>query len=284
MQRSLPTQVTSGAAAADASRLQLHGRVLLAEDGPDNQRLICHYLHRIGLEIVTADNGLLARDRALEAWRGGQPFDLILMDMQMPVMDGYAATAELRAQGYTGPIIALTAHAMDTDRERCLAAGCDDFATKPIDVQRFMQILHNCLHHKPNSTQALPSAPPPSVEEPPTAAARDWAPLAPLMEVFLRNLPQRVQAMTQAVEQADVNQLAFLAHQLKGAAGGYGLPAICDAARRLEESARTEKDIEALKAQVREMAELCAEAPREASRHLAGIGRRDGASMGPAGT
>jgi two-component system CheB/CheR fusion protein len=118
----------------------LRGRVLLAEDGEDNQRLVTLFLRRAGLEVEVAENGAIAVDRALQARDLGEPFDLILMDMQMPVLDGYEATGRLRERGYAGAIVALTAHAMRDDRQRCLEAGCNDFASKPIDRQRLLEL------------------------------------------------------------------------------------------------------------------------------------------------
>ncbi len=112
---------------------QLNGRVLLAEDGLDSQRLISAILKKAGANVTIAANGQLAVKLALAAEQEGNRFDVVLMDIQMPTMDGYAATRELRRAGYEGPIIALTAFAMSGDREICLAAGCDDYVSKPID-------------------------------------------------------------------------------------------------------------------------------------------------------
>ncbi len=126
----------------------LNCRILLAEDGLDNQRLIALLLRKAEAEVVVADNGKTACELALAARDDGNPFDVILMDMQMPVMDGYDATAMLRQAGYSGPIIALTAHAMKEDRDRCLGAGCDDYTAKPIDRQRLISLVAKYAGHR----------------------------------------------------------------------------------------------------------------------------------------
>jgi two-component system, sensor histidine kinase len=128
--------------AQDGGRnIVLDANVLLIEDGPDNQRLITFLLEKAGAQVTVRENGLLGMETAIEWADNGTPFDVVLTDMQMPVMDGYTAATKLRQAGYKRPIIALTAHAMTEDCQRCLDSGCDDYASKPVNRKKLISLV-----------------------------------------------------------------------------------------------------------------------------------------------
>ncbi len=141
----VPEVPAPSAKPAPTESLDCH--VLLAEDGVDNQRLVSLILAKAGARVVVVENGQQAVERALGSVlnrRQGdppQPFDVVLMDMQMPIMDGYTATRILRERGYTGSIVALTAHAMVGDRQKCLDAGCDGYEVKPINRAELIALI-----------------------------------------------------------------------------------------------------------------------------------------------
>jgi CheY-like chemotaxis protein len=117
-------------------------RILVAEDGPQNRRLVCRILQQIGAEVVVAENGKEAVDMCLAATP--RPFDLVLMDMQMPVVDGYQATRQLRQAGFAGSIVAVSAHAVDDRRQECLDAGCNDCLCKPLRRETLIPLVSKC--------------------------------------------------------------------------------------------------------------------------------------------
>ena len=116
-------------------------RILVVDDMKINQIVIAKQLEKLGAVIEMADNGQTGIDSITAAEARGEPFDIILMDMQMPVLDGYQATRQLRANGYSKPIIAVTAHALPEDREKTLEAGCSEYVPKPVDFSRLTAVI-----------------------------------------------------------------------------------------------------------------------------------------------
>ncbi len=157
------TTAAPGATENDLSRRNrgtFHGRVLLVDDAPAVQILIRRTLGKYGLAVDVADNGRAGCVVAEQSRAEGTPYDLILMDIHMPEMDGYQATRWLRQQGWNSPIVALTAMAMIGDRENCLEAGCDDYLTKPIDGAQLQAILAKYLRRDaPSAAHTADSRP-----------------------------------------------------------------------------------------------------------------------------
>jgi PAS domain S-box-containing protein len=213
-------------------------RVLLAEDSIDNQALLCTVLGNVGAKVAVVENGRLAIERA-EA----STFDVVLMDMNMPEMDGYEATRRLRDRGYRRPILALTANAMSGDCERCLAAGCDAHLAKPIDRLRLIRTIAKCVG-KETIAEGVTPAPiqdaPACVDGPIVSQFINDLDMANILETFIGRLPGLVGAMRHAHTNGQHRELQRLAHQLKGAGGSYGYPSLTEAARVLEDGAKAQ--------------------------------------------
>jgi PAS domain S-box-containing protein len=253
----LPTQADEG----EHASIRLSGRVLLVEDGRDNQRLLRMQLSDAGADVVLAVNGQIAVGLATT-----QPFDLILMDMQMPVMDGYAATTELRRRGLTIPIIALTAHAMAEDRSRCMASGCSAYLSKPIDEETLLKTVNQHLANDP-SPSSNKSAGAGNAGSPSPAGAADGSNsiksslagnsrMMKIIPEFIDGLPGEVLKMTDLLERNDLAELQQVVHQLLGACGGYGFDPVTEPAIRAEDSIKSGQAIESITAEIKSLIEV----------------------------
>jgi len=220
-------------------------RVLLAEDNPVSQKLAVRLLQNRGHSVTVAQTGRQALV-ALETER----FDMVLMDVQMPQMDGLEATAAIRereaAVGGHLRIVAMTAHAMKGDRERCLAAGMDDYISKPIDPQELFAVVERTPPSAGVAAVSAGPAGPPPAESPPfdlaAATARvqgDVALLAEMAQVFLDNRERLLLDVWEAVGAREAQALERAAHALKGAVGHFGAEPAFEVARRLEMAGRS---------------------------------------------
>jgi signal transduction histidine kinase/CheY-like chemotaxis protein len=194
------------------------GSVLLAEDTADNQRLISMYLRRAGASVDVVENGQQALQKALQ-----QEYDLILMDMQMPIMGGVEAIEKLRVAGYKNPIVTLTANALKQDRERCAKAGADDYLTKPLDLEPFYGILKTYLSH-PESVKVV------TTSAYVTEDLVDDPEYQELVNKFLEDLPEKLQDINKAYQNHDWPNMKSLIHKLKGTGASFGFPVITELA------------------------------------------------------
>jgi two-component system sensor histidine kinase/response regulator len=233
-----------------AMRVDGERRILLAEDNPVNQKVARMVLEKLGLDVTVVNNGR----EAVQAWKGGG-FDLILMDCQMPELDGYEATREIRRQEQgrkTTPIVALTAHAMKGDDEKCRAAGMTDYLTKPLDRGKLSACLERHLgkidgtDSDDDAPTIIMEAPPP----PPAPAPVDWSGFMQsmdgdevlareLVDLFIESGDETLAAIVSALGMRDYAAVSEQAHSLKGASANLRATATATAAAKLEAAARS---------------------------------------------
>jgi PAS domain S-box-containing protein len=222
-------------------------RVLLAEDSIDNQELLSTFLTNAGAKVEIAENGKIAVEKARR-----QTFDVILMDMNMPEMDGYEATQILREEGYLQPILALTANAMSGDSERCLAAGCSTHLAKPVDRPKLIFTIAECAGAVCSPKASEPMVPQEKMLNPGPNIIRsqfaDDPELASILPRFIERIPEKLAALEGALHHQRWEELERFAHRLKGSGGGYGFPTLTTAAHDLQEAAKAGDATEALRA------------------------------------
>jgi CheY-like chemotaxis protein/HPt (histidine-containing phosphotransfer) domain-containing protein len=209
-------------------------RILLVEDNAVNQRVAVGLLTKRGHHVTVANNGR----EALTALDQSDPFDLVLMDIQMPDMDGLEATTRIRQrEQQTGEhlrIIAMTAHAMKGDRERFLASGMDAYLAKPVDPQAIFEMVESASH-VPQPRGVDPTLPQAfDVEEMSQRLGDDEELIADVIRLFLEDCPVRLGSIRSAVEARDVERLRAAAHALKGSASNLSARGVVAAARALE--------------------------------------------------
>lgn len=197
----------------DDSGVSLTGRVLLTDDNLDNQRLVSMYLKKLGAEVVVANHGKEAIEKASVT-----DFDLILMDMQMPVMNGIDATKRLRKMNYKMPIIALTANAMKEDIDDCYNAGCTDFIQKPISQLEFKETIARYLNKAETTDENTDEN-----NEPLTSSILAEEPdMLDLVERFVGKLPTYFSNIRESNKNKEWKELERYIHDLKGTSGNYG--------------------------------------------------------------
>ena len=223
--------------------LRINAHILLAEDNLDNQAIITMYLKKLGCIITLAENGIEALKTAQK-----QNFDLILMDMQMPLMNGLDVTKTLRGNGYEGLIVALTANAMKEDRIRCTEAGCNGFLSKPIDKTTFVTLLTDLLaEHCHTMNEKTPIASTLLEEEPE---------LADLLIKYINKLPETRSSIEQAFKEKDWPHIKQLTHDLKSTAGNYGYMQLSNLAYNVTMHDYSQPDIAQLESWVNEIIQV----------------------------
>ncbi|MGZ5474822.1 MAG: response regulator, partial [Thermoanaerobaculia bacterium] len=230
---------------ASPARPNIH--ILVAEDNPVNQKVAVRQLQRLGYSADAVGNGL----EAVEAM-SRIPYDLVLMDCQMPEMDGFEATREIRLRETNGkrtPIIALTANALAGDREACLAAGMDDYLSKPVDPAELGRIMTQWLG------DSAPAIDPETLRGLRQLASENSEFLAELLALYIEDVPGRIATIDAAIENNDAAGVASAAHALKSSSGSVGALRVRQVAAELEQSGMSRDLTDARRAVARLRAE-----------------------------
>ena len=224
-------------------------KLLVIDDAAENRELLSLVLADLGLECDTAENGAIGVEMT-----GNQHYDVILSDIQMPVMDGYEAVAAMRKNGITQPVVALTANAMKGYEETILQAGFSHYMTKPIDIDGLTRLLAKLLGGTPKapgdiSTTApvdLPASDDTNIDQfsqqPIYSRLGGSEKLGPVVDKFIEKLNSQLPVIEKAVADKDYAEIGALAHWLKGSGGTVGFDELRDPAKALEDNAKVEND------------------------------------------
>ena len=220
---------------------QLSGRVLLAEDNPDNQELISMFVRKTGADIEVVENGEDAVKVAMK-----HEYDLLLMDMQMPVIDGVEAVRNLRNSGYVKPIAMLTANVVENNRDICFEAGADDFLSKPIETSSFFRVLNKYLSKTKNDIVAENQK---TLMESP-----DYKKIA---QKFVAHLPGQLEKMEEAARNDDWESIERVSHSLKGMGSSFGYEKITQKSENINALCKLKQGDEMTRA-IRDLVDYCA--------------------------
>ncbi len=254
---------SSGTFAAHQLRLNLSA--LVADDDADIRALAVEFLTAAGANVEQATDGEQVVARVVAGLEGGLPPDVVLLDMQMPLLDGYATATLLRQAGYRGTIIALTGSVGETERQKCLEAGCDEHAAKPIRRLHLLQMLSRISR---SSAAALPVAAGPgddapqvggecSDDEPLQSTLADDPIIQPLLQQVLAGFGARQARLQQALERHDLVELGAVAHDLIGLGGTFGYDELTAQARQLSRAAKERAPRQTVAAAASDVLSVC---------------------------
>jgi PAS domain S-box-containing protein len=250
----------SSAALGDEAPSLVGRRILIVDDCPENREILGFLLTESGAHVDAAEDGARGVEVALAGAAAGRPHDLVLMDMNMPVKDGYQATRELIEAGFERPIIALTAYALAGDEERCLSAGCVAYIAKPVLPAHFFGTI--VRHLQPGEREREVAASQEETGEDVLRSLADNPRFQPLVDRYVANFSDLLVELRSYFEADDLEAFRTRVHRLRGTASNYGFPDISRAAGRCEDLVRMGSGSDEIESALRELEEHLRDASR----------------------